>query len=118
MLIAAAHQRRRHVWTMIHGGPESGLHKSTDAGKTWRRVRGIGAAGGRGGGGGQVDLGRIVIAFSPAQKGLIYAKVEASDNPVAIYASEDSTTTSVSWSPASDQTLFLCSTWTSSPLAA
>ena len=48
VLLAVAHQRRRHVWTMIHGGPESGLHKSTDAGKTWRRVRGIGAGGGAG----------------------------------------------------------------------
>jgi hypothetical protein len=33
---AAAHQRRRHVWTWIGGGPGSGLHKSTDGGKTWR----------------------------------------------------------------------------------
>ena len=80
VLLAAAHQRRRHVWTMIHGGPESGMHKSTDAGKTWRKVRGMPAG----------DLGRIVIAFSPAQKGLVYAKVEAADNPVAIYSSPDS----------------------------
>ena len=53
---------------MIHGGPESGLHKSVDGGKTWHKVRGGLPAG---------DLGRIVIAFSPAQKGLVYAKVEA-----------------------------------------
>ena len=81
VLLATAHQRRRHTWTLIHGGPESGLHKSTDGGKTWRRIR-TGLPGG--------DLGRIVPAFSPAQKGLVYAKVESADNPVALYASNDS----------------------------
>ena len=35
------------------------------------------------------DVGRIVIAFSPAQKGLVYAKVESSGQPVALYASLD-----------------------------
>jgi photosystem II stability/assembly factor-like uncharacterized protein len=81
VLIAVAHQRRRHTWTLIHGGPESGLHKSTDAGATWRRLR-TGLPSG--------DLGRIVPAFSPARKGLVYAKVESADNPVALYASNDS----------------------------
>ena len=39
VMLAVAHQRRRHTWTLIHGGPESGLHKSMDGGKTWRRIR-------------------------------------------------------------------------------
>ncbi len=81
VLLAAAHQRRRHTWTLIHGGPESGLHKSTDGGATWRRIR-TGLPGG--------DLGRIVPAFSPARKGLVYAKVESADGPVGMYASNDS----------------------------
>ena len=81
VVLAVAHQRRRHTWTLIHGGPESGLHKSTDGGKTWRRIR-TGLPSG--------DVGRIVIAFSPAQKGLVYAKVESSGQPVALYASLDS----------------------------
>jgi photosystem II stability/assembly factor-like uncharacterized protein len=79
VMLAVAHQRRRHTWTLIHGGPESGLHKSTDGGKTWRRIR-AGLPGG--------DVGRIVIDFSRAQKGLVYAKVESSQ-PVALYASLD-----------------------------
>jgi photosystem II stability/assembly factor-like uncharacterized protein len=79
VLLAVAHQRRRHTWTLIHGGPESGLHKSVDGGKTWRRVRSGLPAG---------DTGRIVIAFSPAQKGLVYAKVETAEN-TALYASLD-----------------------------
>ncbi len=39
VMLAVAHQRRRHTWTLIHGGSESGLHKSTDGGTTWRKVR-------------------------------------------------------------------------------
>ena len=35
VLYAAAYQRRRHVWTLVNGGPESGIYKSTDAGATW-----------------------------------------------------------------------------------
>ena len=81
VLLAVAHQRRRHTWTLIHGGPESGLHKSTDGGKTWRRIR-EGIPGG--------DIGRIVLSFSPAQKGLVYAKVEPATGGVAIFASLDS----------------------------
>ena len=80
VLIASAHQRRRHTWTLIHGGPESGLHKSTNGGATWRRIRSGLPSG---------DLGRIVPAFSPARRGLVYAKVESADGPVALYASED-----------------------------
>ena len=80
VMLAVAHQRRRHTWTLIHGGPESGLHKSTDGGKTWRRIRNGLPSG---------DLGRIVPSFSPAKKGLVYAKVEASGQPVALYASLD-----------------------------
>jgi hypothetical protein len=34
IVYATAYQRRRHVWTLIDGGPESGVHKSTDGGKT------------------------------------------------------------------------------------
>ena len=79
VLLAVAHQRRRHTWTLIHGGPESGLHKSLDGGKTWRKVR-TGLPTG--------DVGRIVIAFSPARAGLVYAKVETAEN-TAIYASND-----------------------------
>lgn len=89
ILLAAAHQRRRHVFTMIHGGPESALYKSTDAGKTWRKVSG-GLPGG--------ELGRIGLAFSPARKGLVYASVEAAEGS-GTYRSLDS---GESWEKRSD----------------
>jgi hypothetical protein len=46
VLYASAYQRRRHVWTLINGGPESGIHKSTDGGATWREIN-KGLPGGR-----------------------------------------------------------------------
>ena len=80
VLIATAHQRRRHTWTLIHGGPRAAFTSPPTAAR-----RGGASAPGLPGG----DLGRIVPAFSPAQKGLIYAKVETAEN-TAIYASNDS----------------------------
>ena len=35
VMYACAHQRRRHEWTYISGGPESAIYKSTDGGETW-----------------------------------------------------------------------------------
>jgi hypothetical protein len=37
VLYASAYQRRRHVWVLIDGGPESGIHKSTDGAPTGGR---------------------------------------------------------------------------------
>ena len=49
-LYAAAYMRRRHVFTMVNGGPESALYKSTDAGATWSKLtRGLPTS----------DIGRI-----------------------------------------------------------
>ena len=67
ILYAAAHQRRRHVFTYIGGGPESGVYKSTDGGKTWRTIENGLPSG---------DMGRIGLAVSPADPNYIYAMVE------------------------------------------
>ncbi|MEO0606028.1 MAG: glycosyl hydrolase, partial [Myxococcota bacterium] len=37
-LIVSTYQRRRHLWTLLNGGPGSGIHKSTDGGETWTRI--------------------------------------------------------------------------------
>ena len=68
VLYAASYQRRRHVWTLINGGPGSGLHKSTDGGATWRKIN-KGLPGG--------DKGRIGLAISPIKPDVLYAIVEA-----------------------------------------
>lgn len=80
VLYAAAYQRRRHVWTLINGGPESAIYKSTDAGKSWRKVtQGLP----------KVDLGRIGLAVSPANPDVIYAIVEAMHDKGGIFRSRD-----------------------------
>ena len=68
ILIAAAHQRRRHEFTYIGGGPESGLHKSTDGGLTWKEIN-AGLPKG--------DMGRIGLAISSVDPNYVYAIVEA-----------------------------------------
>ncbi len=80
VIYAVAYQRRRHVFTLINGGPESALYKSTDAGKTWNKL-----ANGFPGG----ELGRIGIAVSPANPDIIYAIVEADGNKGGLYKSTD-----------------------------
>jgi photosystem II stability/assembly factor-like uncharacterized protein len=70
VLYATSYQRRRHVWTLLNGGPESAIWKSTDAGATWRKLdKGIP----------KVDLGRIGLAVSPVNPDVIYAIIEAAD---------------------------------------
>ena len=75
---AVAHQRRRHVWTLIDGGPESAIYKSTDAGKTWDKIN-RGLPGG--------DLGRISLAISSADPEFVYAIVEAQGSRGGFYRS-------------------------------
>ncbi|NWG28455.1 MAG: glycosyl hydrolase, partial [Ignavibacteriaceae bacterium] len=68
VLYAASYQRRRHVWTLLNGGPEGGIHKSTDGGKTWNKLT-TGLPTG--------DIGRIGLAISPVNPDYVYAIVEA-----------------------------------------
>jgi len=80
VLYVSAYQRRRHVWTLIDGGPESAIYKSTDAGATWRKLeRGLP----------KVDLGRIGIAVSPADPDVLYAVIEAEPGEGGFYRSKD-----------------------------
>ena len=77
VLLAAAYQRRRSVWSFLGGGPGSGIYKSTDGGATWRRItRGLpGSPDGEGG----ADLGKIGLAISPARPDVVYATIEAAE---------------------------------------
>lgn len=79
-LYAASYQRRRHVWTLINGGPESAIYKSTDAGATWNKSRS---------GLPTVDMGRIGICISPVDPNIVYATVEAADKRGGIFRSTD-----------------------------
>lgn len=80
VMYAASYQRARRVWTLIDGGPESAIYKSTDAGATWNKLRG-GLPGG--------DVGRIGLGISPAKPNLVYAVIEAANRAGGVFASED-----------------------------
>ena len=77
---AASYQRRRHVWTLINGGPESAIYKSTDAGATWNKLRA---------GLPTVEMGRIGLAISPVDTNVVYATIEAADGKGGIFRSSD-----------------------------
>jgi len=76
VIYVTSYQRRRHVWTLVDGGPESAIYKTTDAGKTWNKIN-SGLPGG--------DLGRIGLSISPVNPDVIYAVVEAAENGGGIW---------------------------------
>ena len=80
ILYATAYQRRRHVWTLINGGPESAIYKSEDAGTSWRKIeKGLP----------EVDMGRIGLAISPVNPDILYAIIETSGKEGGIFRSSD-----------------------------
>lgn len=79
-IYAASYQRRRHMYTLIDGGPEGAIYKSTDAGVTWNRLRaGLPTN----------DMGRIGLAISPVDSNVIYATIESTDRKGGIFRSSD-----------------------------
>jgi len=90
VLYAASYQRRRHVWAIVDGGPESAIYKSTDAGATWKKLtRGLP----------KEDMGRIGLAVSPVDPDVIYAVIEAANKAGGTYRSTDA---GASWEKRND----------------
>jgi photosystem II stability/assembly factor-like uncharacterized protein len=77
-LYAAAYQRRRHTWSLLAGGPKSGIYKSSDNGETWNQVK-TGLPTG--------DMGKIGLAVTPANPELVYATIEANEEEKGFYRS-------------------------------
>ncbi len=80
VMYAASYQRRRHVWTLIDGGPGSGIHKTTDGGRTWTKLSN---------GLPKVDMGRIGLALAGPNPDVVYAIIEAADGKGGFFRSED-----------------------------
>ncbi len=90
VLIATTHTRQRRVWGQVSGGPESGLHRSTDGGVTWKRITaGLPTE----------ELGRIGLAISPKDPDVVYAVMEAANGKGGFYRSND---VGASWTRMSD----------------
>ncbi len=68
LLFAATYERRRTAWGFVGGGPGSGIHQSTDGGKTWRKLTGGGLPRG--------TMGRVGMDFSRSNPNVIYAQIE------------------------------------------
>ncbi|MFL5330827.1 MAG: VPS10 domain-containing protein [Gemmataceae bacterium] len=80
VMLAASYQRRRHVYTIVNGGPECAIHRTTDGGKTWNKVRsGLPKA----------EMGRIGLASAPSDPDMVYAIIEAADKQGGIFRSKD-----------------------------
>ncbi|MDA8020924.1 MAG: glycosyl hydrolase [Thermoanaerobaculia bacterium] len=79
-IYATSWQRRRHVWTLLNGGPESAFHKSTDGGATWRQIDN-GLPG--------VDRGRMGLCISPVEPDVIYGILDAVRDEGGTFRSTD-----------------------------
>lgn len=78
VLYAAMWQFRRKPYFFTSGGKGSGLYKSIDKGKTWRKLtKGLP----------KENLGRIAVAVAPSRPGTLYATLEAKEN--ALYRSNE-----------------------------
>ena len=80
VIYATAYQRRRAVGQMIGGGPEGGIHKSTNGGKTWTKLTN---------GLPKDDMGRVGLAVDPKNPNRVYAIVDAKRHESGFFRSDD-----------------------------
>ena len=79
-IYASSYQRRRHVFTLVNGGPESAIHKSTDAGVTWTKLE-TGLP--------KEWMGRIGLAISHEDPNTVYAIIEATRRAGGFFRTKD-----------------------------
>jgi len=91
VIYASLHQHYRNVAALMNGGPESGIHKSTDGGHTWRELtNGIPPE----------DKGKIGLAISPVNPDVVYATIELSQRSGGMWRSSNG---GESWEKRSDE---------------
>jgi photosystem II stability/assembly factor-like uncharacterized protein len=81
VIFASAYQRRRHVGQMIGGGPEGGIYKTTNAGRSWTRLtKGLPTG----------DMGRAGLAIDVKKNpATVYALIDAKRPESGFFRSED-----------------------------
>ncbi len=66
-LYAAAYERSRRAWDYLESGPGSALYKTSDGGRTWKKLS---IPGGE-------SMGRVGLAVAPSQSNRLYAFIDA-----------------------------------------
>jgi photosystem II stability/assembly factor-like uncharacterized protein len=90
VLYAATWQHQRTVAAVIDGGPESGIHKTSDGGTTWTRLESGLPEG---------NMGKIGLAISPQNPDVVYAAIELDNRKGGLWRSADR---GASWEKRSD----------------
>ncbi|MER9158400.1 hypothetical protein [Mesorhizobium sp. M0778] len=82
ILFATTWQTRRSFWNLSSGGPGSGIFRSLDGGDTWEEQSGRnGLPSG--------VLGKLGVSVSEAQRGRVYALIEAEGDKIGLYRTDD-----------------------------
>ena len=82
-IYATTWRAERKPWTLVDGGREGGVYKTTDGGDSWRKL---------GGGlpdGSQGPVGRSGVTVSPADPDRVWALVTANGERGGVYRSDD-----------------------------
>lgn len=81
IIFASAYQRRRAVGQMIGGGPEGGIYKTTNAGRTWTKLtKGLP----------QGEMGRAGLAVDGRKNpATVFAIIDAKREEAGFYRSDD-----------------------------
>ena len=83
-LFAAMWQAERKPWTLLDGGPESGLYRTRDGGDSWEPV-----AGGLPQASEDAPVGRIGVSIAASDPDRVYALVTAAGERGGLYRSDD-----------------------------
>ena len=80
VLYANAWTVERKPWTIISGGDDDGIYKSTDGGDTWERLS-VGLP--------ETTMGKIGLTLSASNPNKLYALVEADPDVAGLYISDN-----------------------------
>ncbi|MDQ6823164.1 MAG: hypothetical protein M3Z07_01495 [Candidatus Eremiobacteraeota bacterium] len=92
VVYAGMWQFRRQPWTTQSGGPDDGLYRSSDGGRTWTKLTGHGLPSG--------ITGRIGLAVAPSDGNRVYALIESSEG--ILWRSDDG---GANWTMTSNDTI-------------